>query len=204
MSRPLAALGGALIPLLVLTLAGASAPPADAPVFRPGDVPCQVTDVDSVVNRLWLDGRTYLGGQPDVAALGELARRGVTAVVSLRTDKEMADSTQVPFDQAAVLDSLGLAYVHVPLGGSQHPYTPEAVAEVAEALRAHEGSVLLHCRSGGRASYVWAAYLSLHEGLTPDEAWRRARESGLGPTAYERLLGVELRLSPGDPLPADQ
>lgn len=197
MSRRDAVLCGCLFAVALLALTGASAPPrAAAPVFHPDFSPCRVADVDSVANALYLDGRTYLGGQPDVAALGELARRGVRAVVSLRTVKEMADSTQVPFDEPAVVDSLGLVYVHVPLGGSEHPYTPEAVAEVAEVLQEFEGAIFLHCRSGGRASHVWAAYLALHEGLSPDEAWLRGRRVGIGETAFERLLGLELELSP--------
>jgi uncharacterized protein (TIGR01244 family) len=192
-----AAPSGALVLLAGLVLGCASAPHRTAgTVFLPDAVPCEVADVDSVANYLYLDGRTYIGGQPDVAALGELARRGVLAVVSLRTDREMADSTLVPFDMQAVADSLGLVYVHVPLGGAAHPYTPAAVDAVGEVLREFQGRVFLHCRMGGRASHVWAAYLGRHEGLTPDAAWRRGRQVGIGLTAFEQLLGAELRLEP--------
>jgi protein-tyrosine phosphatase len=60
----------------------------------------------------------------------------------------------------------------VPIGGSSHPYRPEAVEALRQRLAAAKGRVLVHCASGGRSSLVWAAYAVKYLGLSPDEAMR--------------------------------
>ena len=174
----------------------ASAPPLVDPFLAldAGVDPVEITDVEGVARRLFLDGRVYVAGQPDRAALAELASRGVTAVVNLRTPGEMDDRESVPFDEAAAADSLGLAYVALPLGGADHPYRPSVLSGLAEVLEEHPGRVLLHCRSGGRASYVWAGYLVRHRGWTLDRALRRGRAIGIPAHPLEGLLDTELTL----------
>ena len=52
--------------------------------------PQKIEDVEGITaENLYLDGRVYIAGQPDEAALGKLAERGVTAVVNARTPSEM-------------------------------------------------------------------------------------------------------------------
>jgi hypothetical protein len=50
-----------------------------------------------------------------------LAARRVTAVVNLRTPREMGSREVAPFDDAALLAELGIEYVWIPLGGDEHP-----------------------------------------------------------------------------------
>ena len=104
-------------------------------------------------------GSVYVAGQPTEQALRELAAQGVTTIITLRTQQEMDNRKAVPFDEAALAKELGLTYVHVPLGGPDTPYTPEAVDKVAAAIDSAKGKVLLHCTVGWRASHMWAAYL---------------------------------------------
>ena len=144
------------------------------------DVNFPVTEDRTGVHNVSADvGVGYVAGQPDEAAFAAYAADGVTTVVNLRTPAEMSDPDQVAFDQTALLDQLGLRYVEVPIGGEVYPYSPAAVDALAEAIQQSEGKVLLHCRSAGRASQIWAAYLIKYQGLSENEAVRHAEAISL-------------------------
>jgi uncharacterized protein (TIGR01244 family) len=119
-------------------------------------------------------GPVYVSGQPSEQALRDLAASGVTTLISLRTQGEMDNRKAVPFDEAALATELGITYVHVPLGGPDTPYTPEAVTKVSTAISTSKGKVLLHCTVGWRASHMWAAYLVKEKGLSDEEAIKQA------------------------------
>ena len=197
--------------LLALALLGwielveAAAPPAGTSTARealaPLDLgvaraakPLEVKEVEGVRQRLFRDGRVYIGGQPSEAALRRLHALGVTAVVNFRTAEEMADRDEVPYDEAATVQALGLEYLHLPIGGSDYPYRTEVLDRVAELLRRHRGPVLLHCTVGWRASYVWAGLLVREGGLSLEEALGRGRAIALTEDPLSRLLGRPLKL----------
>jgi len=119
-------------------------------------------------------GSVYVAGQPTADALRDLASKGVTTVISVRTEAEMNNRKQVPYDEAALAKELGVTFVNVPLGGPDSPYTPEALAKVTAAIDSSKGKVLLHCTVGWRASHVWAAYLVKDKGVSYEEAVRQA------------------------------
>ncbi len=119
-------------------------------------------------------GALQIAGQPTADALREYAANGVTTVINLRTQQEMDNRNSVPYDEAALLEELGVSYVHIPLGGPDTPYTPAAVEEFATAFEGADGKVLLHCTVAWRASHMWAAYLVKHKGYTLEEAIRHA------------------------------
>lgn len=119
-------------------------------------------------------GPVYVAGQPSEQAVRDLQAKGVKTIINLRTQQEMDNRKQVPFDEAALTRELGINYVHVPLGGPDTPYTPEAVAKVADAIAKADGDVLLHCTVGWRASHMWAAYLVKYKGLSEEEAIKQA------------------------------
>ena len=100
----------------------------------------------------------FIGGQPTEKALRDLKAQGVTTVVNLRSPQEMTQ--QVHFDEAAVVKSLGMTYVYLPMRGTPElPYAPKAFQELAKAMRETNGKLLLHCTVAWRASHLWAAYL---------------------------------------------
>jgi uncharacterized protein (TIGR01244 family) len=142
-------------------------------------------------------GNVYVAGQPTEAALRDLAAKGVTTIVNLRTQREMDNRQQVPYDEAALAKELGLTYVHVPLGGPDTPYTPEAVETVRAAINSAKGEVLLHCTVGWRASHMWAAYLVKDRNMSLDEAVKAGGAINLGsydpaaakPAPLDGLLG---------------
>lgn len=169
----------------------ATAENVEAPVASMEPLP-EALDVEGFQAVLAMAGNVYVAGQPSREALDWLKAQGVTTVVNLRTQPEMDNRERVPYDEAAALDSLGLEYVHIPLGGDENPYTPEAVARFAEAVEAAEGKVLLHCTVGWRASHMWAAYLVRYRGMELNEAIAHGRAINLGTLPVEELLGADI------------
>lgn len=155
----------------------------------------------------WRVGDVFITGQPTEAALRRMIEdEGVTLVVSVRTPSEMAtvakgrEATDTQpardgFDEFAMMREYsvthGVEFVHLPMGGEDHPPTPDQVDRFAEALARHSDAALVHCSVGGRASQLWAAYLVRHRGVELNEARRHGAAMNFGPSTMERLMGVE-------------
>ncbi len=119
----------------------------------------------------------FVTGQPTERALRELREQGVTTVVNLRTPEEM--TRNVKFDEAALVASLGMRYVYLPVrGNDQYPYSPATLAKFTDAVSSAKGKVLLHCTVAWRASHLWAAYL-IDRGIPVDSALANARAINL-------------------------
>jgi len=161
-------------------------------------LPRSLNGFDGEIRGLWRDGRVLIGGQPDESAFDRFPEMGVTVVVNLRSTTEMNDRERVPFDEAAVVDGLGMEYVHIPLGGDDHPYTPQAVDRLADVLKYHDGPVLIHCTVAWRASYMWAAYLVREQGYSLDDAMVRAEAMAIGDLPIEGLLDRQVQLAYAD------
>jgi uncharacterized protein (TIGR01244 family) len=188
-----------LVVLLAINLLAATPgteSPSPVQLGIDGDgLPLEVTELEGVERHLFRDGRVYIGGQPSQEALARFKEFGVTAVVNLRTPAEMENRERVPYDEAAAVEELGMTYVLIPLGGDDHPYTPEAVDTFDQVLREHQGPVLLHCTMGWRASYLWAAYLIREHGYSLDAAMARGEAIAINPPPLAGLLGKELGLA---------
>ena len=152
------------IPAIVLLLAAASAV-AQEPIHEPKKL--DRTDFQNTIADV---GPAFVAGQPTADALRSMKAAGVTTVINLRTQPEMDNRQQVPFDEEALVKELGMKYVHIPLGGPDTPYTPAAVTAVNDAMKAAGGKVLLHCTVAWRASHMWAAYLATYRGYTLEQA----------------------------------
>jgi len=161
-------------------------------------LPRSLKGFDGEIRGLWRDGRVLIGGQPDESAFDRFQKMGVTAVVNLRSIVEMNDREKVPFDEAAVVAGLGMEYVHIPLGGDDHPYTPQAVDSLADVLKHHDGPVLIHCTVAWRASYLWAAYLVKEQGFSLDEAMARGEAMAISDLPIEGLIGRQVQLAYAD------
>jgi uncharacterized protein (TIGR01244 family) len=137
----------------------------------------------------------YIAGQPTEQGLKDLAAAGVRTVVNLRTAYEMDDRSVVPFDEAALVQSLGLEYVHIPSGGPDTPYSADMVTRFDMALakaRESGGKVLLHCTVAWRASHLYTAWLHRMGGMPLEDAVRHGRAVNLGSLPLEGFLGSEL------------
>jgi uncharacterized protein (TIGR01244 family) len=120
----------------------------------------------------------FISGQPTAQGLRELHSQGVTTVVNLRSPEEM--TKQVPFDEAALVKSLGMKYVYIPMrGNAEFPYSPDGLKSFAAAMAAAHGKVLLHCTVAWRASHMWAAYLIQYRDVPVATALAQARSINL-------------------------
>jgi uncharacterized protein (TIGR01244 family) len=120
----------------------------------------------------------FISGQPTEQALRDLHARGVTTVVNLRSPVEMSKS--VSFDEAALVKSLGMQYVYIPVrGNAEFPYSPDALKTFAAAMSNAKGKVLLHCTVAWRASHMWAAYLIQYRHVPVETALAQARSINL-------------------------
>ncbi|MGQ0714646.1 MAG: beta-lactamase hydrolase domain-containing protein [Gemmatimonadaceae bacterium] len=107
-----------------------------------------------------------MGGQPTERALREMKKQGVTTVINLRMPQEME---RIGFDEAKLVTDLGMKYVHIPMRGAndEYGYSPQTLRKFANAMKAADGKVLLHCTVAWRTSHLWAAYL-IQEHAVPD------------------------------------
>ena len=101
-----------------------------------------------------VDELVWAGGQPDAEGYRVLAEDGVRLVVDLRTGA--ADDPRK--DDPGFLDSLGIAYVSLPVADG---HVPSAVQVRRFTTLAHStpGRVFVHCGGGvGRTSALTSAY----------------------------------------------
>ncbi len=136
--------------------------------------------------------RVLIAGQPTEAELKSLAQRGIAQVVNVRSPEEMRDSTQINFDEAKILKEMNIAYDILPISGEKYPYRPEILEAFAKIMQAGKDSVLLHCKSGMRARWLYAAYEVKYLNRSPDDVMKSMEKYGLWPLPLERLLGTPL------------
>ena len=132
-------------------------------------------ELPEIPNMTQPDDQLLIGGQPDEAQLRQAAAAGIEVVVNLRRTDE-----QVDFDQEAVVNELGMRYLHLPISGAAD-LTPESAEAFGEILETIDGQrALLHCASGNRVGALFALHAGLHQGLDTEEAIEYGRERGLG------------------------
>jgi uncharacterized protein (TIGR01244 family) len=183
-----------LLAVAIAACAGALAPVA----ARAFEGPLSAAPIDSVYKvegkkDLFRSTNFYFGGQPTLETLRWLKAEGVTLVVNVRSEKENKDFAETAFNEENLAKELGMAYVSIPLG-EKPTYCPQAVDSLARALAAHSGKAVIHCWSGERASYLWAAYLVRHRGYSFDDAVTIAKRMKY-PTALDDMLGVKTSLT---------
>lgn len=127
-------------------------------------------------------GESWIGsGQPSEARVRELITAGAR-IISLRYPDED------PFDEPAVVESLGGVFIRYPTQGMQ--YYEEAFREGMFDLydEQHDlgGPVYLHCASSNRVGASWALYNALRRGVPAEEAIELGRAAGL--TSLESLV----------------
>jgi uncharacterized protein (TIGR01244 family) len=104
------------------------------------------------------------GGQPSEDDFKKFADQGFGLVINLRRPCEFDD-----FDEALVVESLGMKYINIPVNGMEDLSTENA-ALLHEALESFDGPIVLHCRSGMRASGLLGVEGYLFHDLSKDEA----------------------------------
>ncbi|BDX07495.1 protein tyrosine phosphatase family protein [Planctobacterium marinum] len=134
-----------------------------------------------------LPNQVYTGGQPDKAELEALAKSGVKTIINFRGQGEFSD-----FDEAAVVEQLGMNYVHIPID-SKDALSQENVARFHAALNEHQDGVFLHCGSGNRVGAMFALDAFWNNDKSKEEAIVIGLESGMTSLRghVESLLDVQ-------------
>ncbi len=108
------------------------------------------------------------------ADVTEIARAGFTMIINNRPDDEEGGQ---PKGEAirAVAETLGLAYVAIPVGhaGFGHPQLEAMATALADA----SGPVLAFCRSGTRSCNLWALTMA-KGGADPETLVEKAATAG--------------------------
>jgi len=118
-------------------------------------------------------GDLLFGAQPSREALAELKAKGYKTIVSTRGAGEL------PWDEGAVVDSLGLRFASVPMEKPVTAITDDEVARFASLMATEERPMVLHCGSGNRVAGLWAVWLVEYEGVSRDEALSLAEKAGM-------------------------
>ncbi len=109
----------------------------------------------------------YLGGQPQAARLKELAARGITAVVNMRSEYDYPKETHWG----------AMDYLHLPTTDNTAPsleHLFEGVKFIDKEI-AEGGKVYIHCWEGlGRGPTMTAAFF-ISQGMSPVEAVKKIR-----------------------------
>ena len=118
-----------------------------------------------------------IAGQPTEEQLQELKKSGYVGVINLRNDGE-PEQPMTTAAEGEVVRTLGMEYLHRGFGGT--PLTSEAVTSVCDFLDRHaEQSVLVHCRSGGRAAALVLLQQARAHKWSADEAVSKGKAMGL-------------------------
>ncbi|MEI8281259.1 MAG: sulfur transferase domain-containing protein [Armatimonadota bacterium] len=139
----------------------------------------------------WDLGDVINASQPDEAQLKEMAAQGIKTVINIRATQEMDQlKTTTGFDEEAVVKSIGLEYINIPMPGASS-FNPENLAKIGNAINNAKGKVLFHCFTANRTSTVWPAFLVKYRGLSLDEAIKHGEAMRFG-GPLPRLLGKDI------------
>ena len=178
------------------TFLACSSPEPRAPrpvtVAAPANDAAAPVDYEGLHNVVAYSNGLYSGSAPEGAGLETLANMGIRTIVSV-------DGAQPDADAA---ESLGLRYVHLPIG--YDGMTEERKLELARVVRDLPGPVYVHCHHGKHRSAGAAAAISVALGrLTNEEALVRMKVSGTAPN-YKGLYAcaTDTKLASGAQLDA--
>ncbi len=110
-------------------------------------------------------------GAIDSAAINELAQKGITTIINLRTEGEGALKEQEQVEAA------GMVYINIPVNGGSIT-DEEALVKLTDALDNISSPTLLHCGSGNRVGALLTRYY-LVKGEPEEVAFEKGRTAGM-------------------------
>lgn len=112
-------------------------------------------------------------GQPSAAQFRDAQIAGVSLVIDIRDPMEPR-----PFDEAALVSSLGMRYVNIPVVAGA--LSDDIMDQLLAAMRSSDGKpAMLHCASANRVGGPLIAYLMLDQGIAETDAVQAAMRAGL-------------------------
>lgn len=112
-------------------------------------------------------------GQPSEEQFRAAQAAGVSLVIDIRDPMEAR-----PFDEAALVRSLGMRYVNIPVVAGA--LSDLVMDQLLAAMRSSDGQpTMLHCASANRVGGPLIAYLMLDDGMAEQDAIDAALRAGL-------------------------
>jgi protein tyrosine/serine phosphatase len=134
----------------------------------------------------------YRGAQPALLHLSELKKLGITTIVDLR--EESASTSDRERSEA---ESLGIRFVHIPVGGFSTPSSAQ-LADFFSLLRAAPPQTLfVHCEFGeDRTGVFIASYRIAFQHWSPEQALAEMLAFGFHRTWHPSMVTFVRNLPP--------
>ena len=109
----------------------------------------------------------WIGAQPTAEDLSELAANEIGAVINTRTAAEMK---QLDYSEVEQVSKYNMTYDLLEIG-TGHAYSPAKLTEFNDLMTANTGkNMLLHCKSGNRATQLYTAWLIKYQDKSVSDA----------------------------------
>ena len=126
-------------------------------------------------DRMKINDRITVAGQPDASELASLAEEGFRSVINLRVTNEQEDMLS-PVDEGNEVRGHGMTYLHLPVSMKQ--IRPEQVDEFGNAVEALEAPIFVHCQSGKRSGAFVMMREAIAHGWSGEETLEKAEAMG--------------------------
>lgn len=121
--------------------------------------------IENIFNYLPMDEKIATGGQPTEKQLAAIEDEGYQVVINLALD---TSENALP-NEKAVVESLGMQYIHIPIDFNNP--TQEDFALFSQAMQTHrEKKIFIHCAANLRVSAFIYLYRTLYQNIGEAEA----------------------------------
>jgi len=121
--------------------------------------------MEDIINFYQITENVGTGGQPTIRQLAEIAEANYSAIVNLA----MHDSDNAIPEEADIVSSLGMKYIHIPV-----PFEAPTSNHLKEFFNVmdsfEEKKVFVHCAVNARVSAFMHQYLTLKKGVSSEKA----------------------------------
>ena len=126
-------------------------------------------------DRIKFNDEITVGAQPSAAEIKAMASDGFRGIMNLRTYGE--DMQEISPDQEEdIAREAGMEYIHIPV--SMKKAGPELVDRFREEFRSMPKPVFVHCKLGKRAGAFVMMHTAAEQGMSGEDALKKAEEMG--------------------------
>lgn len=120
--------------------------------------------IENIFNYLPIDDKIATGGQPTEKQLALIKKEGYQIVINLALN---TSENALP-NEEAIVESLGMQYVHIPINFNEP--TQEDFALFCQAMQTHREKIFVHCAANLRVSAFMYLYRTLYQNVSEAEA----------------------------------